>query len=535
MTPKAFNPADAHGSIRAVLRIQTPPEWDPRTGTVRPGKLYGFDSGERGGPADDLISLVTSKQLDQPAGRFTLNFVPREVEEGRTWADLIPAYSLVEIWLQRWPENPQPVLVMLGLSGPTIESEDYSNAEPERTIQVTGWELSVIFADQRILYLPVPPEEQAYEVLPDPLARPLSSSVVTTSVTPRATSPAQRGQPATATPEVSLFGMLAIDPELAQEGATPVDAIGRFVQMVTTGVATDYNKHGLPLLNFEFPDATLKDLLFFDAKRARRDLFDPQAQLPASAQLPIDRAALWSLMTAWCDPYYQEMFPLTRDTSLDTRARFVTTLQRAAIEIVFRKKPFAGRINSAGEVVGVASSVGTQFDPDFGDANTTTIADSDVASISVACGFVDRISNVYLVYPQASGIGGPDWRAIQTPLADNHPLAPSSVVRFGSRPMEVPDYYIRLDGGEGPINWLAVASARQRLLWAWHRFEPLFRRGSYTLRGHAEIQVGSRLVHVGRNMNREYYVTGLTHSMLLGDQQPRFLTRVEVERGWDLG
>lgn len=68
----------SHSSIRAIVRIQVPPAYEPRTGEVRPGALYGFDTTERGGPSDDLLSVMTSKKLSDPCGRFALSFAPRE-------------------------------------------------------------------------------------------------------------------------------------------------------------------------------------------------------------------------------------------------------------------------------------------------------------------------------------------------------------------------------------------------------------------------------------------------------------------------
>lgn len=503
-------------SLRAIVRIQTPPEYDPATGTVMPKRLFGFDTAERGGPADDLISVTTSKRLHEPCGRFTLVFTPRRVEGSRTWADLIPCYSLVEIYLQQYPADPEPVLVMLGLTDGRLESETYAQASPERHIQVSGRELSCIFVDQSVLYLPVPPEDIRLQT---PLAQVPGRQA------------AQELPPLFQT-VTALLGMVAIDPELSLEGASPVDVVDRFVTMVRTGLTTSYNKTGKPLLNFEFPDAEIKDLLFFDREKAVAQLFDPSARLPANAQLSKGGTKLWHLLSTWSDPTYQELFTETRSRRSaalgDLGSRTLATN-----EIIFRKKPFGGRIDENGEVVGIRAELASQFDVDFEQdpTETITIGDQDVLALNLLRSIQNAV-NLFYVYPQVPLINKQEeFRANYAPLIDAGDTSPSSIRRLGLRAMEVADYYFR-DEGEQTI--FVLATERARLLWAWHRFEPLFRTGKYTLRGNPHFRVGKRLVHRSREFTREYYLTGVSHSMIVGGKQPQFVSAIDVERGWPL-
>lgn len=536
LSPPPFDPTCAVNGIRAYVRVQTPPELDPRLGVVRPGMLYGFDTAQVGGPADDLLSVTTSKQINQPGGRFALQFTPREPVAGYNWADLIPGYSLVEIWLQRYPQNPEPVLVMLGLTGARQESEDYGQAEPMRTVQVSGRELSAaIFVDQQVLYLPVPPDA----LTP---TSPLAIDVPMTDEFGRIVSAGSTSSAGPfAGPHIALNQMLAIDPELAQIGASPVDVIDRFVRMMTVGVKTSYNPSGLPLVNFEFPDARIRDLLFFDASKAQALLFDPHAQLPASSQLTDSAVSLWNLVSTWSDPHYQELWGITRDRTLDRNSALLTTTQRSAVEIIFRKKPFGGFINAAGELVGARSVSGSQFDREFENDPTqnVTISDHDVISMSVMR-TVDAVRNVFLVYPQMPHINRPeDFRSQHAPLADQDPASPSNVRRFGPRLMQVNDRYLRFPESQSvpapqPPDAYAIATSHEQLLRAWHKFEPLFYRGRYTLKGDATINIGVRATHVGRRISREYYTTGITQAMIIGAPTPTFTTVVEMERGWPI-
>jgi hypothetical protein len=311
----------------------------------------------------------------------------------------------------------------------------------------------------------------------------------------------------------------------------------RFVRMCTTGLTTTYNPSGAPLLNFDFPDARLRDLLFFDRQKAEAALFDPNAQLPAAAQLTINRQALWHLMSTFSDPTYQELFTQTRDLSLSDLELGRERASPSAVEIVFRKKPFAGRIDATGSLVGIADARASQFDPEFASANTVPLTDLDVVAMNLMRTSRD-VRNLYFVYPQVPGFNNPeDFRALHPPLIDGERLAPASARRFGPRLIEVADYYMRLPGSslEPPQpsqDAFEQATVREQLLWAWHRFEPLFWRGDYTLRGNPALRIGQRMTHSGRNIGREYYVQAVTHSMTIGSQQPRFITQINVDRGW---
>jgi hypothetical protein len=42
------------------------------------------------------------------------------------------------------------------------------------------------------------------------------------------------------------------------------------------------------------------------------------------------------------------------------------------------------------------------------------------------------------------------------------------------------------------------------------------------------------MVDVGRSITREFYIAAVMHSLVLGSQQPRFMTQLAVERGWPI-
>lgn len=540
-------------SIRAIVRIETAPEFCPRLGRVINATVYDFDTGAAG-PGADLESLVITKNMHEPAGRFTMSFAPRPFPDGPFkglyWSDVIPSYSLVEIFTQRYPDDRQPVLRLLGLTGARGKTEEYGQAQPRRIVQISGVELSNIFAEQRILYLPVPPQQARFDeadvFLPD--ARDENGK-------PLSTAPFMLGQdqsmPVTASLQLAekiAEGnfMMAIDPIIAATGGSPVTVIQKFIEMITVGVKNEYNPSGKPLINFEFPRAKLPNLVHFDAAKATAQLFDPNAALPKSSQVTKD-GNLWALLTGWSDPAYQELFCVSRDMrampdpatpALPLSARLDSP---SAIEVVFRRKPFGGRIDELGNVVGVASARGSQFDAEFLSdlSNTLEIDGTDVQTEAVHQS-PERAHNLYLVVPVVPGIDKPEaFIANSVVLVDREGTSPSRLSRYGPRLMRVPDYYLRWpDKPESGVpDPFFLARQRQRLLRAWHRCEPLFYHGSLRLKGNSQVQVGKRLVDQRRDASgeyhREYYITGWTDSMTFG-REVGYTTTVQVERGWDI-
>lgn len=496
----------ASSAFRSIVRIQTPPRYDPATGSVAAGELFGFDSAKPASrdprdPANALLSIKTSKRLDQPCGRFTLTFAPLEVADGLFWSDILPAYSLVEIFLQRYPD-PEPRLVMIGLVDRGEVVEDFSAAAPQRQVTVHGREAGCIFVDQKVLYLPAPPE-------------PILAGQV-------AHEARQLDLPALYEEKTQLLGMLALDPDIGFEGASPVDVIDRFIRMATVGLPTKYNPHGVPLLDLRLPKRTLADLVVFDADRARAQLFDPAAKLPAAGQDIRTGVSLWEMIETWSDPTYHEIW--TRTAVLGSGRL------DGVIEVVFRRRPFAGRIVD-GEAVYIAPVAGSQFDPEFLDDPAENIELEPARIISRSRGWdAARTQNLYYVYPQLP-FKDDQYQALYQPLIDVGDDSPSDIRRLGLRLRKVTDYYF----GEGPSTALEVGQARARLLWAWHRFEGIMQSGALQVIGDPIYEVGKRLVEVeDGDPLREAYITGVSHAVMLATAQPAFRTHLQFERGWPL-
>lgn len=519
-------------AVRAIVRIQTPAEYDPVTGDIMQGRFLGFDSDDiQSWFARDIVSISLSKSLDDPCGRANIEFVPRRDVEGCTYADRIPSYSVIEIYLQRWPENPQPVLVFIGLTDARNESESYhEDGQVERKISISARELSCIFVDWRTLYLPAPPVGAMVESTTD--------------------------LPGLYSQEVQLLGMLALDPELALIGESPVSVVGKFVQMMTTGLKSPWNPDALPLVNLSLPydetlgrARTLADYIVFDEARAKQGLFDPTARLPAASQMTLTDHSLWHLVETFSDPVYQELF--TQSVELRTPGPVDpgagTPPQGGVVEVVFRKKPFGARLDAKGELdmsslrLGIGES---QFDKEFEQdpINNLHLTDRDVTSISLRRSPED-LYNLYYVFPQIPALNYEDFRSLIAPLVDDADGSPSSVSRYGVRLLHHADYYFdEFDPQDKAkeANMAKRAQSRAKMLYYWYRHNPLFYRGEYQIRGNPHARVGMRMVHTGRELGpngkagqREYYIKEVAHTIRFGEQVS-FRTRLGVQRGWPI-
>lgn len=507
------------GSFWFNVKIQTPPEFNPLTGQMEPARVIRFDSRESGdSPAGDVYTLTWGNSVNTPCGRFTLTMAPRYVEGNRTWADLIPAYSLVEIWVQRFPDDEE--CVMLGLVTHRSEDADFTQAGPMRTIRISGSAVSRVLVDQKTFWLPVNPATLAPNE-PEEFLTDLRSG--------DASIPDLYG------PAAEIFGTAILDPQLFSEGDGPIAVIDKYVRYIVEGKGPR-SVTPKPLLNWALPTVRLEQILFFDPTRA--SLFDHKARLPAQQSVHAGNVPLWSLLSGYVSPFYQEFFSETRQLESIAPSRVIGAdpggLASVAVEIVLRKKPFAGRIDESGDLVDTRFPGGSQFDETFENDREQSIdlGGWPVQSYCYARSS-DAVRNLFYTLPQAvNEIAGTPFTALHAPLMDTDPASPSFVRRFGLRLCHVNDPY--LAERQGDVEHLA--RTRERLLMAWHRFEPTFLNGQITVAGHPRFRAGKRVVWTEPYVNRrlEFYVPSVTHTVSIRGSSPTYSTQLEVQRGWEL-
>ena len=101
----------------------------------------------------DILSKITNKSLMNPAGSFTITFVPNLDSKGRTWFNKLDAHDYVEIEFNGI-NNTESKVVMRGLIDSVTKQESFENNEPQRTITINGSDLGSLLTKHNIYYIP---------------------------------------------------------------------------------------------------------------------------------------------------------------------------------------------------------------------------------------------------------------------------------------------------------------------------------------------------------------------------------------------
>jgi hypothetical protein len=102
-----------------------------------------------------LLQVSTHNDLAEACGGFRLTFAPIRTE-GRTYDQLIPMRSLVTIRMEGVGDTSSEAgsVVMVGLTEDHAVSEDYSRAQPQRIVTVSGRSLACVFLDMQLRHFP---------------------------------------------------------------------------------------------------------------------------------------------------------------------------------------------------------------------------------------------------------------------------------------------------------------------------------------------------------------------------------------------
>lgn len=103
----------------------------------------------------DMLAVQTHMDLSEAAGSFSLTFAPRLIE-GRTYDQLIPLRSLVTIRMEApmGQLSKEDATVMVGLTEDHGVQEDFSRAQPQRLVTITGRSMALVFLDMQLRFFP---------------------------------------------------------------------------------------------------------------------------------------------------------------------------------------------------------------------------------------------------------------------------------------------------------------------------------------------------------------------------------------------
>lgn len=480
----------------------------------------------------DIVGVTVSNSLTAPYQTCTLELLPRTILTGpdRTWAEIIPPYSLIKVWMHRQSgdgsdsaatRKSEPVFI--GLVDNARKSADYSSPMPRRQVTVTCRGLTALLTDHRwwfhhMMLEQAPPDLRDYFQ-----TRPSDEEMR------RDTS-------------LRVGGYLAVDPNIYEAVAHPVDAVrGTYQFFVGDGDSQGF-------IRLAFNDGKLLgDRLQLQADIA--DFVDPAAALTRQhfpTEMP--QSSCWEVMQHFVEPHVAELYS---DTFEGEDGEPVTRL-------VVRKPPWAGEITYENGKPGVGFNVGGAVGPTRGQSlfdesrgnwkrseQTVVVGGNDVLGTPELARGIESgvpIFTFYDVMPQmltAAGNQQGDRMLRQEipPLADEDPDSPSYIQRFGIQPLQMRTKYIPILQSDQSTNRASGDIVRHSLTYAvllrtWMHRNPDFWHGSYQLKGMTGLRVGKRLVDADAGM--EFYITGVVQRQSFDSQQPHYVTSVQVSRGWEL-
>ena len=355
---------------------------------------------------DALLAVETSKDLGEACGRFTLHLAPGPQADGRRWHEIIPRRSLVFIDMERPDARGMPEThptVMIGLTDDHSMQETYSEARPQRRVQIHGRELSCVIVDAMLWF------NMALAARPDLGTLTLQSLDG-------------------ALQQVAL----AYNPDIARAMEDPRETLSRildvylFVGGEALGQAPGTPGLQHPVIQLNLPDVTLSDLL--RKNKSAWSLFEDGVTLPV-VQMPSASGSLWNFLHLFIDRHFQEFF---------------TRIEDGFCQIHFRGKPFQHK-----RIVSGTRFKSTEAEPTL---TTLPLDPADLLSIAVRMQ-TSNVLNVFQAGPR--GVAAlweiPGYNTLILPQVVDDPAHPSFVGRYGLRILMAESMYLSPLAPSAPV------------------------------------------------------------------------------------
>jgi len=117
-----------------------------------------------GDTKSSLLSIATTKNMNEASGTFQIQLTPEKDSQGLTWFDKIGIWDFVEIKLKGILDK-EEIVVMRGFVDTISYSEEFAGGVPQRSISISGRDLGCLLTDFSIYMIPELGEEAAAEAL----------------------------------------------------------------------------------------------------------------------------------------------------------------------------------------------------------------------------------------------------------------------------------------------------------------------------------------------------------------------------------
>lgn len=473
-------------------------EWDaarPRTSALR-----------------DLQTVVVEQDMSGSPNRFHLIFAPDHIEHGTSWARRIPPYSLVQIEMGSSEAPDDDPLLMVGLTSPGIESEDWTETAPNRRVVVPGLGIERVLAEANVWRAPWLVTHNIDPELDRVTRGPFNQTMT--------------GQP---TWRLEIFKGV-VDPREALLRVLFFFLVDHKNAVVNLLLPPPFRIFDL-LVPGDFTDADVE---------ATRLAYDPDVDFgtpgvsPSTWTLVDDRLKLTAaglppqgpvagFLHACLDPVFQEWF---------------VRYQAGKARLLFRRRPFFRR--APGEEAPPRGR--TMFEDGVTDLETFEITSGDVMKAQLRMGS-DPVFNTFYAQPgQTTVLQAHAWRANVPPTFCGRETDEAYVGRWGLRPLDHVSPYLLIDSRVQDMATATQAAADlNRTLKSWYDPHPIMQQGSLLVRGRSAYRCGQRLVWRGEDghgrkdgrATREFYIEGGRHTY--DCHTGAFVSELTVTRGWPIG
>lgn len=478
-------------------------------------RTYRLDEDNPRGSDLHGLMAVTVEQNMTGNNQFSLVFAPEGFEAGTSWARVIPPYSLVIIEMGSSQEPNADPLVMIGLTSPGVETEDYLATPQTRQVVIPGQGIERVLTECGVYRAPWLELNGEPEIV-DRIVGGHSIQEYT--------------------------GQLSWTMQIFQGVLDPREALLKILYYFTIDhahsvvslllpppfllsdllVAGDQDDAALDRLRKAYkPDKAWWDPAFMPSTWK---LVDPRLKV-TSAALAGKTGAIAGFMASCMDLVFHEYW---------------TRYQDGKARLMYRPKPFAQR-EASEEAIARGR---TLFDDSVTDLDDVVITSQDVVSATLRYGS-EPVYNFFYVEPgSASVLPTGSYRANVPPLYCGKVTDEAYLGRWGIRPLDHQTPYLPIAHDENAVDASANIQVMRDLtfiLKSWYDPQPVLQQGTITCNGRASFRPGNRLVWQAQiesgesdgRWDREFYIEAVHHTYDFGTGSYRCANT--VTRGWQLG
>ena len=440
-----------------------------------------------GDPTSDVVAITVGRDLLSTTGNWSIDFVPKNDNDGRTWLDKLDVWDYVEIKFQGGSDTELEIM-MRGLVDQVELQQSWEGGIPRRTIKASGRDLAALLTDHTVYYIP---ELKAKEAI-------LKGKTLL----------AQKGNLFNATAQECFDFM----------GSVWKDTIDL---TVAGGRIKISNK-----LDFKADS-------FFDEARSNNFLIETF------------EGPFWNLFQHYLDKPFHELFVVEK------KDKSFLTMRPSRLKDAKGNLPDEVRQAMSSAGVNFTGGSGTSYERDFDLFDIELASLTVRKSINEMHNYYLVIPTQQLLAKESfrgSGLKGFEEHPEQAlnPYFNLDSSKPSYIGKFGFRPLEIPTVFIPLDigqlnsrGKDASQSFRDVVIGRSvkmnKTAVAWFLHSPYLLEGEAVIQGTNRAKIGTYMRLSDSPDKLEFYVEGVNHSFVNFQSYTTMLRLVRGQPSKEMG